>query len=210
LSTAIHAPKQLIQKHKEVFLISTLLFLIGVIVGIHPQYGKPIIEHAREIEIDPYAVATNFKSIFINNGLISLILCVGWFIFPFYPDCFPITVMVYNVGSAFGAVLAYANILQFFVSILTFGLIEALGFIFGLSAGLLLPKYAIQRLLGKPANLSTYLLDSLTFMLYSLSSLVISAFLEAVLLHPALFSIAFIIGVICTFAYLRYFIMWEE
>jgi len=206
LSSVVHAPRQLIEKHKDIIIISVMLFIIGFVVGFHPEYGKPIIENAQKIPINRYAMSSNFKSIFVNNGVIAIVLCFGWFIFPFHPDCIPFAVMVYNVGAAFGAVAAYTYISQFLASIISFGLIEALGYVFAMSAGLLFPKYVVLKLLNREATLSSYVTDSLAFMLYSFVSLALAALLEALLLYPIFYLSSIALGIISTFLYLRYFI----
>jgi hypothetical protein len=210
LSITIHTPKKLIQKHLDLFIIAVGLFLIGFFYGLQPKHAEPIIRQAKEIPVDPYATLTNIKAIFVNNMLISIVSWLGWFMFLLFGlKFFPPLIMVYNVGAAYGAVASYVSSGQFILTLAIFGVVEAIGLIFGLMAGLLFPKYILMKILGRDVSIVNYAQDSLSFMLYSAITLLIGAFLESLLLNP----VTAILGLICgllTSISLLYFIFKGE
>lgn len=205
MSIAIHTPRKLMEKHTELFALALCLFLIGFFVGIQPTYGQLIIERAQEIKIDPNATLTNTRAIFVNNGVISVILWAGWFVMPLMgTECFPPTIMIYNVGAAYGAVAGYVSFAQFLITLGSFGIMEAAGLIFGLVAGLLFPKYVFMKFTRKSVTFSEYALDSLALMFYSAVALLAGALFEAVLINPLISIVGAAGGLVTTFFFLRF------
>ena len=205
MSITIHTPRKLIEKHTELFALALCLFFIGFLIGLQPEYGQPIIEHAKQIEIEPTATFTNVRAIFINNGIISVVGWVGWFLTPVMGlDYFPPTIMIYSVGAAYGAVAGYVSAFQFLVTLVSFGVLEAVGLIFGFVAGMLFPKYVFMKLTGKNAAFSEYAGDMLTLMFYSAVALLAGALFEAILINPLLMVIGIIGGVVATFFFLKF------
>jgi len=199
MTIAIPTPQKLITKHTDAFAVALIFFLIGFMLGLQPEYSQPIIEEAQKREIEPTATTTNFKTILINNGLISAVISVGWFLTPFFGIAYlPPAIMVYNVGAAFGAVVSYVSPTQSIITLFSFGIIEALGFIFALSSSLLFPKYVFQKLLGKTVYFSETLTDAATLILYSFLFIFGGAVIEALLINPITQMLAIIIGTITT------------
>jgi hypothetical protein len=204
MSIVIRTPQNLISRHTDAFTVSLIFFLIGFMLGLQPEYSQPIIEQAKKREIEPTATATNFKSILINNGLISGIIWAGWFFTPFFGLAYlPPAIMVYNVGAAFGAVVSYVSPMQSIVTIFSFGIIEALGFIFSLTSTLLFPKYALQKLIGETVRFSETFTDAATLILYSFMFIFVGAFIEALLINPMTQILAVILGAAITLYIIR-------
>lgn len=193
-----HTPFNLIRKHLDVFIFSLSLFVCGFLFGLQPSVGEPIIEQAKNIQINPYETLANTRKIFLNNVFISAALWLGWIATPVFGlQFFPPFIMVYNVGATFGAVAAYVSSVQFLVIMLTFGVLEMLGVVFGMTAGLLLPKYVIKKLVST-ASFADYAYDSLLFMFYSAFTLLIGAFFEALLINPYTAVVAVAVGTVIT------------
>jgi uncharacterized membrane protein SpoIIM required for sporulation len=205
MSIVIRTPQNLISRHPDAFTVSLIFFLIGFMLGLQPEYSQPIIEEAQKRQIEPTATATNFKTILINNGLISGIIWAGWFFTPFLGLAYlPPAIMVYNVGVAFGAVVSHVSAIQSIITIFSFGIIEALGFIFALSSSLLFPKYVLQKLLGKTVYFSETLTDAATSMLYSFLLISTGAVIEALLINPVTQILAIIIGTVTTIYIIKF------
>ena len=204
MSITVHTPRKLIQEHLDLFVIAVGLFLIGFTYGLQPEYAQPIIQHAQEIHIDPYDTLTNIRAIFVNNMLISIVTWLGWFMLPLFGlECFPPSVMIYNVGAAYGAV-ASVSLEQFILTLATFGVIEAVGLIFGMMAGLIFPKYALMKVLGRSVSFASYAQDSLGFMFYSAIALLIGALFESLLLNPMTTVLGVISGLVISIFLLRF------
>ena len=204
MSITVHTPRKLIQEHLDLFVIAVGLFLIGFTYGLQPEYAQPIIQHAQEIHIDPYDTLTNIRAIFVNNMLISIVTWLGWFMLPLFGlECFPPSVMIYNVGAAYGAVASYVSLEQFVLTLATFGVIEAVGLIFGMMAGLIFPKYALMKILGRNVSFASYAQDSLSFMFYSAIALLIGALFESLLLNPMTTVLGVISGLVISIFLLR-------
>jgi len=198
MAVAIYTPRTLINKHFDALAVVLVLFLIGFMLGLQPEYGQSIIEKAREREVEPANVRLNFQAILVNNVLIAFFSWSGWFLFPVMGTEFiPPAITVYNVGSAFGAVVAH-NPLQSLISLLTFGIIEATGFIFATTGGMLFPKYILLKLFRKPVEIAETLSDAAVFLAYAAFLLLISAFIEAFLIYPVTSAFAVLFGVIIT------------
>lgn len=205
LPITIYTPRALIDKHIELFTLAFALFLIGVIVGLQPEVSQPIIEHAQQMQIDPYDLVGNLQAIFVNNAAISAVTWVGWFIFPIFGfGYFPPNVMLYSIGATFGAVISYISPLQSLLTLASFGIIEASGLIFGMTAGLMFPKYLLMKITAKEAALGDYTKDSLTLFLYSIIALGSGAFTEALLINPVTQPIGGVGGVVGTFFFLKF------
>ena len=205
MSVTIYMPRKLAEKHLELFVLAIALFFIGFLIGTVPEYGQPIIERAREMELDPYAMIPNFKAIFVNNGAIAAFIWGGWGIAPFMGlEYFPPSVMIYNVGAAFGAVVANTTPLQALLTLASFGLIEATGFVFALSGGLVLPKYVLMKITGQSVVLSEMLRDSFTLLLYGFIALGSGALLETLLINPITMAVGASGGVVSTFLFFRF------
>jgi hypothetical protein len=205
MSIVIRTPQNLISRHPDAFTVSLIFFLIGFMLGLQPEYSQPIIEEAQKREIEPTATATNFKTILINNGLISAVIWIGWFMIPFFGIAYlPPAIMVYSVGAAFGAVVSYVSPIQSIITIFSFGVIEALGFVFALSSSLLFPKYVLQKLLGKTVYFSETLTDAATLMLYSFLLISTGAVIEALLINPVTQILAIIIGTVTTIYVIKF------
>lgn len=192
-------------KHKELFTLALALFIIGIIIGLQPEVSQPIIENAQQMQIDPYNFTGNLTAIFINNSVISIIIWLGWFLFPVLGlGYFPPTIMLYSVGATFGAVFSYVSPLQSLLTLFSFGILEASGLIFGMSAGLVFPKYVYMKITRAEVVFGDYMKDSLMLFIYSIIALGIGALLETNLINPLVQSIAAISGIICTFVFLRF------
>jgi len=197
---AIHTPRTLISRHPDAFAISLILFLIGFMLGMQPQYSQAIIEEAQKRQVEPTATITNFKEILLNNGLISAVLWLGWFLPLFFGiACLPPAIMIYNVGAAFGAVVSYVSPAQSVITLLSFGILEALGFILALAGGLLFPKYVILKLFGKSVQFIEMLKDTVTILFYSFMFLFSGAIFEAMLINPLTMIVGLIGGLLTTF-----------
>lgn len=204
LSITIRTPRKLIDKHPELFVLSIGLFLVGFMIGLQPEYGQPIIEKAREIEINQYDTLANIRAIFVNNGMISVVTWVGWFLAPILGiQYFPPIIMVYNIGAAYGAVAGYVSLPQFLLTIASFGIMEAIGLIFGMVAGLLFPKYIFMKLTGKSVEFSDYASDALALMFYSAVALFAGALFEALLINPTIMVVGIAGGLVATFFFLK-------
>ena len=211
MSIVIHTPRRLIAKHPDAFAVSLILFLIGFMLGTQPQYSQPIIEEAQKREVEPTAMTTNFKKILVNNGLICSVIWAGWFLSPFFGIAYlPPSIMVYNVGASFGAVVSYVSPFQSILTLLSFGILEALSFLFALAGSLLFPKYAILKLLGKPTQFTDTFNDALTLLFYSFALLFSGAVLETLLINPLTRIIAVVGGLIVTFFAIRFIIKTED
>lgn len=205
MSITIHTPRKLIDKHPELFVLAIGLFLIGFTIGLQPEYAEPIIKKAKEIELDPYDTLTNIRAIFVNNGMISVMTWTGWFITPILGiDYFPPIIMVYNIGAAYGAVAGYVSFPQFILTLGSFGIMEAVGLIFGMVAGLLFPKYVFMKLTAKNVAFSEYALDALALMFYSAVALLAGALFEAILINPSVTMVSVAGGVVTTFFFLKF------
>lgn len=203
MSISIHTPRTLIDKHVELFALAVALFFIGFIIGLQPEVSQPIIEHAQQMQIDPYNWAGNLIAIFVNNTAISAVTWVGWFIFPIFGfGYFPPIIMLYSIGTVFGAVISYVSPLQSLLTLASFGIMEATGLIFGMTAGLMFPKYVLMKITAKEAALGDYTKESLTLFLYSIIALGSGALLEALLINPVTQLISVAGGTICTFFFL--------
>jgi len=195
------------EKHIDAFAISLMLFLAGVVLGLQPSYGQKIIEEARKKEVDPTALLVNFRLILFNNGLIALLSWAGWFTIPFMGvDCNPPSLMVYNIGASFGAVIGNVSPIQTLLTFVSFGIIEALGFIFAVAGSLLFPKYLLLKILGKSVSLMEILKDSATLLFYSFVFIFGGAIFEAFLIYPMTTVFAIIGGAVTTF-FLIYFLV---
>jgi hypothetical protein len=211
MSITILTPRNLIGKHPEAFAVSLILFMVGFMLGLQPQYGQPIIEEAKKREVEPTAIATNFKQILANNGLISAVLWSGWFFTPFFGVAYlPPAIMVYNVGAAFGAIVSYVSPLQSVMTLVSFGILEASGFVFAFAGSLLFPKYAILKLLGKTTQFTDLFTDASTLLFYSFVLLLCGAILETLLINPLTTMFAVASGLIVTFLVVRFFILKAE
>lgn len=195
----IHTPRKLISKHPDAFTVSLILFLIGFMLGTQPQYSQPIIEEAQKREVEPTAVATNFRQILVNNGLISCVIWSGWFLTPFFGVAYlSPAIMIYNVGAAFGAVVSYVSPTQSAITLLSFGILEASGFVFALAGSLLFPKYILQKLLGKPVQIAETFTDAATLLVFSFLFVFSGAIIEALLINPLTRTLAVTSGTIIT------------
>ncbi len=199
MALTIHTPRTLLTKHSDVCAISLILFLIGFILGLQPQYGQPIIEEAQKREIEPTATYVNFRDILTNNGLIASLGFVGWFLFPFWGlMVLPPTIMVYSIGATFGAVVSYVSIPHAIITLCSFGIIELFGFLLTTAGGLLIPKYALYKIVGKTIEFTETVKDAFSFLLYGIICLFLSALFEALLINPATTAVAILIGVLAT------------
>ncbi|MEM2445405.1 MAG: hypothetical protein QW734_01960 [Candidatus Bathyarchaeia archaeon] len=185
MSITIHTPKKLFDSHYELFIFAIALFAYGFAHGLIPEYAQPVIEKAKELQFEPYNITANIKAIFINNGLLSIVLWLGWIlIFFFGLNFFPPTVMIYNIGVPFGAVASNLTPLGYIQVLLAFGVFEALGFIFSMVAGLLFPKYFILKLLRRSVSFDSIITDSFSLFIYGAAFIFLGAFFEALLLSP--------------------------
>jgi len=176
-----------------------MLFLAGFLLGTQPEYSQVVIEKAQENQVEPTATVANLKQIFINNGLISTIIWSGWFIVPLLGvECLPPALMVYNVGVAFGAVLSSVSLTQGIITLLSFGVIEALAFIFAMTGSFLFPKYVILKLLQKTVSIADTFRDALTCLFYSFILLMVGACIESLLINPLTAGLAVMFGIAIT------------
>lgn len=206
LNGNLQTPRELAAKHPEIFVISLVLFIFGVAIGFQPEISEQIIRQAQETTINPYAMTDNFWMILSNNGLISSIAWIGWFVFPFFGlSYFPPTIMVYSVGATFGAVTSAVTPLRSLITLSSFGVLEASALLLGISAGLLFPEYVFLKVMRKQVNFQELLVDSGTLFLYSGLFLVIAAFFETLLLNPSTTWIAVIVGSAATVSLLWFF-----
>lgn len=194
----ISTPRQLLGRHYEVFLLAIGLFLIGFVIGVLPQNQQSIISEAQKMSINPTAVLTNIRAIAVNNGEIALIIYLGWFFMPVLGvGAFPPLLMIFNVGQVFGAVTSYASYSSLFI-LPSFGILEALGYVFAMASSLLFPKYAILKVLGESVSLAGILGDAFTLLGYSFLVVLLAGSLEALLINPPTFWFAVGIGTITT------------
>lgn len=158
-----------------------------------------IIEEAQKREVEPTATYVNFKEILVNNVLIASVSLVGWFLFPFLGVAIiPPAIMVYSVGTTFGAVLSYVSTTQAIVTLCSFGIMELFGFLLATAGGLLFPKYALYKLLRKTIEFTETVKDAFSFLIYGIICLFFSAVLEALLINPLTMAIAILIGITAT------------
>ncbi|VVB52300.1 Uncharacterised protein [uncultured archaeon] len=195
----IQPPCTLFKKHLDVLVITLMLFFAGFAIGLVSPYGQAIVENARNRQIDVTDITGNFQMIAQNNGMIAAMGWVGWFVFPVFGiNYFPPSVMIYSVGASFGAVASAVSPANLAISLMSFGVLEALSLVFGIAGGLLFPKYVALKLFKKPVSLSETIVDSGTLFLYAGAFVAVAAMLEAFLLNPATMLFAVVMGVLIT------------
>ncbi|MCS7124572.1 MAG: stage II sporulation protein M [Candidatus Bathyarchaeota archaeon] len=206
---AFHTPKGLIQRHYDLFICAVIFFFYGFVHGLTPKYAQPVLEEARKLTFDPYRTSANIISITFNNGMLSVVLWLGWILMFFLGlSFFPITVMIYNIGVPFGAVASNLSIPNFVGVMLSFGILELLGYLFSVVAGLVLIKYVIFKLLRHPVSINEAMVDSFSLFAYGFAFIILGAFFEALVLNPKLSIIGLALGTLCTTLVLHW--LWKN
>jgi uncharacterized membrane protein SpoIIM required for sporulation len=164
---------------------------------MQPTRTQEIIEEAETIEIEPQNIVQTATRIFLNNAIIAFVTLLGSIII-----IYGVNLAINNIGAVFGAVTITLTPINALLVLGTFGILEFLGFLFALMAGLLFPKYLIVKLLYHNSFRDFFTDSSLSFF-YSIVFLGIAAVVEALLLNVETALLAFLIGAPLTVILLR-------
>jgi len=188
-----------------VVFLALLVLLYGMYIGFtNIEVQKAITERVEEIRKeapyhDPYALS---MGIFSNNAyILGQAIVHSLLVIPI------ITIGVHWIGIAFGWAFAVQQPEVISASMLVFGLLEFISFLFAITAGLLTPIGLLRALIKSPIGFGGSAADAGILIGYGLVTLFVSAMIEGYYVHSKLYAPIFsgitaLFGFLITIAYL--------